>query len=273
VQTRTRIRIRTSLSLLLLLAPINSSAQPLGIGTRAGIELGGSVSHYRYEEPSFGVKLEGYKGGVDLTVVTAQSSDWFLRWEARYEYGKTDYTGSGTKNNNPDWYAEVRGMIGRDFDRGTHGWSPYVGLGYRYLYNDIRGTTSTGAIGYTRTSQYTYLPLGVTHRLKLESTARLATTLEVDYLIQGRQTSTLSDFNPAFADITNDQRNGYGIRGSMYYETDRWLVGPWFQYWNTTRSDTAPVIVSVGGANFIVGTAFEPRNKTTEIGARFAYRF
>ena len=129
------------------------------------------------------------------------------------------------------------------------------------------------ANGGIRNSQYTYLPVGVTHRLKLASNARLATTLEVDYLIQGRQTSTLSDFNPAFADVTNDQRNGYGIRGSMYYEKDRWIFGPWAQYWNTTRSDSAPVIVSIAETNFIVGTAFEPKNTTTEIGLRLGYRF
>ena len=111
---RTRRRVRGCIgSLLLFIIPVIADAQSPGVGTRAGIELGGTVSHYRYEEPSLGVKLEGYKGGVDLTVVTSQSSDWFLRWEGRYEYGKTDYTGSGTKNNNPDWYAEVRGMIAR----------------------------------------------------------------------------------------------------------------------------------------------------------------
>jgi hypothetical protein len=260
-------------SLLLVIAPLLAHAQQSGVKTPTGTELGATVSHYRYEEPSLGVKLEGYKGGLDIAVVTKPSGVWFFRWEGRYEYGKTDYTGSGTKNGNPDWYFELRGMVGKDFEFGNYGLAPYTGLGFRYLYNDIRGVTSTGAIGYTRNSQYTYLPVGVTHRFKLEANTRLATTLEVDYLIQGRQTSTLSDFNPAFADVTNDQRTGYGIRGSIYYEKDRWMLGPWFQYWNTGRSDPAPVIASIAGVNFIVGTAFEPRNKTTEMGLRFGYRF
>lgn len=267
-------RARTVIGLwIYLVTPLIANAQSLGVGTLPGIEVGATVSHYRYEEPSLDVKLEGYKGGVDMSLVTQQTSDWFFRFEGRYEYGNVDYTGSGTKDNNPDWYAEARVLAGRDFDRNTYGLSPYIGVGYRYLYNDIRGVTSTGAIGYTRTSQYTYIPLGVTHRLKLAPRARLATTLEVDYLVHGRQTSTLSDFNPVFADITNNQRNGYGIRGSLYYEKDRWLVGPWFQYWNVNRSEVEPVIVTVAGTNFIIGTGFEPRNKTTEIGVRFAYRF
>ena len=251
----------------------SANAQANSLLTYTGIEVGATVSHYRYEEPSLDVKLEGYKGGVDLAVVTSPAANWIFRWEGRYEYGNVDYTGSGTKNNNPDWYAELRALVSRDFDYGGYVLSPYLGLGYRYLYNDIRGVTSTGAIGYTRTSQYTYIPIGVTHRFKVGANARVATTLEADYLAKGRQTSTLSDFNPAFADVTNDQRNGYGIRGSLYYEKDRWLAGPWFQYWYTNRSDEQPIIANIGGTNFIVGTGFEPRNKTTEIGARFAYRF
>jgi hypothetical protein len=111
------------------------------------------------------------------------------------------------------------------------------------------------------------------HRVSLDASARLATTIEFDYLVKGRQTSTLSDFNPAFADVTNDQRNGYGIRASMVYEKGRWMFGPWLQYWNATRSDPAPLIVATGGTYFIVGTAFEPKNKTTEIGLRLGYRY
>jgi hypothetical protein len=44
---------------------------------------------------------------------------------------------------------------------------PYAGLGFRYLYNDLRGTSSTGAIGYRRESHYFYVPLGVTLRVPL----------------------------------------------------------------------------------------------------------
>jgi len=248
-------------------------AQETGLKTRSGTEIGATVSHYRYEEPSLGVKLEGYKGGLDLSVFTNPGGDWFIHLQGRYEYGKTDYTGSGTKNGNPDWYYELRAMFGKDFDRGTFSLSPFIGLGFRYLYNDLRGVTSTGAVGYTRESQYSYIPIGVTHRIRLESKARLATTLEADYLIQGRQTSTLSDVSPILGDVTNDQRDGYGIRGSVFYETDKWLFGPWVQYWHTNRSDLAPVLATIGGVTFIIGTAFEPTNKTTEIGLRLGYRF
>lgn len=249
----------------LLLAPFFAYGQQPGLKTRPGMELGVSLADYKYEEPSLAVTLKGYKSGLDFSAIGNASDDWFIRGDARYETGNTDYTGSGTKSGNPDWYYELRGTVGRDFDQGTYDLSPYLGLGYRYLFNDLRGRSSTGAVGYRRTSQYTYVPVGATHRLKLESNARLATTFEYDYLIKGQQTSYLTDTAIAgYGDVVNKQRTGHGIRGSMYYEKNNWSFGPWFQYWNINQSDTA-------SAGLVTG--FEPKNKTTEIGLRLGFRF
>jgi hypothetical protein len=219
------------------------------------------------------VKLEGAKVGVDLQHTAELNPNWYFRFEGRYQYGRTDYTGSGTKDNNKDWYYELRGMFGRDFNYDAYSWSPYIGLGYRYLDNDLRGFTTTGAIGYDRISQYTYIPLGVTHRLRLQNGARLSSTLEADWMIRGKQTSKLSDVYPTVFDVESDQRNGYGIRASVYYEKDRWSLGPWIQYWHINRSDVDFILQNIAGTISIIGTAFEPRNKTTEIGVRYGYRF
>jgi len=66
-------------------------------------------------------------------------------------------------------------------------WSPYAGFAFRYLYNDLRGTTSTGAIGYRRDSSYFYVPLGVTLRMQLGSDWALAPQVEYKGLIHGVQ--------------------------------------------------------------------------------------
>ena len=248
----------------LFVLPVAYGQQPT-LKTQPGMELGVTFATYKYEEPSLAVKLDGTKTGVDFSAIGNVSNDWFVRGDARFKYGETDYTGSGTKCCNSDWYYDLRGTIGRDFDRGTYNLSPYLGLGYRYLFNDLRGVTSTGAIGYRRESQYTYLPVGLTHRFNLDSSARLATTLEYDYLIEGRQTSYLTDTAiPGSGDLVNKQRSGFGIRVNLSYERINWSVGPWFQYWNIDQSDTA-------SAGLVTG--FEPRNKTTEIGLRLGYRF
>ena len=255
------------------LTAVGSFAQALPVRTLAGTEIGGGFSHYQYEEPSLGVKLEGAKLGVDLQHTAGLDYNWYFRFEGRYQYGRTDYTGSGTKDNNKDWYYELRGLFGRDFSYDTYSWSPYIGLGFRHLDNNLRGFTTTGAIGYDRVSLYTYLPLGVTHRLRLQNGGRVSSTVEADWLIRGKQTSTLSDVDPAIADVTNDQRNGYGIRASIYYEKDRWSLGPWIQYWDINQSDAAPILATTGGTTFIIGTGWEPKNRTTEFGMRLGYRF
>jgi hypothetical protein len=258
--------IFVSLALVtLFLTPFFAYGQQPGLKTRPGAELGVTLSNYEYEEPSVAVTLKGYKIGLDFSAIGSISDDWFIRGDARYENGDTDYTGSGTKCCNPDWYYELRGTVGRDFDQGTYSLSPYLGLGYRYLFNDIRGSSSTGAVGYRRASQYTYAPVGATHRLKLESDARLTTTLEYDFLIKGQQKTYLADTGiVGLNDVVNEQPTGYGLRGSMHYEKDNWSFGPWFQYWNIDQSDTASAGIASG---------FEPENETTEIGLRLGFRF
>ncbi len=64
--------------------------------------------------------------------------------------------------------------------------SPYAGLGYRYLYNDLRGTTSTGEAGYRRYSQYFYVPLGLSSRFNVSGKWSVSPTIEYDYFITGR---------------------------------------------------------------------------------------
>ncbi|HYM99427.1 MAG TPA: hypothetical protein VET25_06765 [Aestuariivirgaceae bacterium] len=258
--------IFVSLALVVLfLTPFFAYGKQPGLKTAPGVELGVTLSNYEYEEPTIAVTLEGYKLGLDFSAIGSAGKDWFIRADARYEYGETDYTGSGTQCCNPDWYYELRGTVGRDFDQGTYSLSPYLGVGYRYLFNDIRGSSSTGAVGYRRTSRYIYGPLGATHRLKLESNARLTTTLEYDFLIKGEQKSYLADTGiTGLTDVVNEQPTGYGLRGSMYYEKNNWSFGPWIQYWNIDRSDTASAGIASG---------FEPENETTEIGLRLGLRF
>jgi hypothetical protein len=249
----------------LFLTPFLAYGKEPGLKTRPGVELGVTLSKYKYEEPTVDVTLKGYKFGVDFSAIGKAGDHWFIRGDARYEMGDTDYTGSGTQCCNPDWYYELRGTVGRDFDQGTYSLSPYLGIGYRYLFNDIRGSSSTGAVGYRRASQYIYSPVGATHRLKLESNARFTTTLEYDFLIKGEQKSYLADTGiTGLTDVVNEQPTGYGLRGSIYYEKNSWSVGPWIQYWNIDKSDTASAGIASG---------FEPENETTEIGLRLGYKF
>ena len=254
------------------LTALSTLAQSAELATKTGNEIGVTVSGYKYTEtePS-NISIKAAKVGFDYSGTYAigsewpkRSDGWFVRGDLRYATGKADYSSSisGTLNNRPDWYYEIKGLIGKDFSFGDYSLSPYAGLGYRYLFNDLRGLTSTGIPGYRRESKYYTLPIGVTHRMNLANEAQLLTTVEYSYLIRGRQHSTLSDSIPATQDASNTQRRGYGLRLGAIVQFGTWSVGPSLILWRINKSD-------------VVNTAavFEPRNNTNELGVKAAYNF
>lgn len=231
-----------------------------------GWELGGQLSNYRFVEPDHGVKIQGPKAGVISAYTFSGARQLFFRVDGRLAYGSLDYVGSGTLDTIPNWIFEMRGVVGWDFLPGSRiSLSPFAGLGYRNLYNDLRGTTSTGAVGYQRFSSYLYAPLGLTARFKLSESLVVAPTIEYDFFIKGRQVSQLSDTRIGFADATNSQDDGYGYRVSLMAEKGAWAFGPWMHYWNIEESDIVPI-----GFGF---SAYEPKNQTREYGFGVRCRF
>lgn len=252
------------------LLPLPAHSQDAELATKSGNEVGVTFSGYKYTEPGL-LTLKANKIGIDYSGTYAfgsewpnRSEGWFVRGDVRFATGKVDYSSSlsGSINNRPDRYYELRGFVGKDFHFANYTLSPYAGLGYRNLYNDLRGVTSTGARGYRRESNYLTLPIGVAHRMNLANQRQLLTTLEFDYLIRGRQDSSLSDATPATADVSNTQRNGFGLRLGAMVRFPTWSVGPFLNLWRIKDSDRT-------GAGLI----FEPRNNTYEFGVKAAYAF
>ena len=233
--------------------------------TRSGWEVGGQISRYHYEEPDF-MKLTGDRIGAVGAYTFANPNRVYARIDLRAAYGSLKYEGSGTLDNVPDWIFEARAVVGRDYLTGeSAALSPYIGLGYRYLYNDLRGYSSTGAVGYQRVSQYLYIPVGLTARFRAGERWVVAPTVEYDAFLGGRQYSQLSDTGIGYSDASNRQHHGYGYRASLMLESGRWAFGPWFYYWNIGDSDT----VSVG----LGQSGYEPANWTREYGVELRYRF
>lgn len=234
--------------------------------TWRGWELGGQLSYYRFEEPDHGVKIRGPNAGVTGAYTFSGGRQVFFRIDSRLSYDSLDYEGSGTLDTIPNWIFEIRGVLGRDFLPGSRiSLSPFAGIGYRNLYNDLRGTTSTGAVGYQRFSSYLYLPLGLTTRFKLSDSLVIAPTIEYDFFIKGEQVSQLSDTNLGYGDATNRQDDGYGYRVSLMAEKGAWAFGPWMHYWSIEASDIVPVGFGI--------SVFEPKNETREYGFDLKYRF
>ena len=263
------MRFATHSTLVVLAALTNFAAQAEGLTlkTRDGFQLGAQVSSYGYEEfvnDAPFVNDKGNKLGFTADYTSAFGNDSFITLDLRYAFGQVAYEGSGTASG-ADHLTDLRLTGGADFARQGYTLSPYAGLGQRALHNDIAGFSTIGASGYRRDSTYLYLPLGITHRVAAFD-GRIVSTLEYDYLIQGTQVSHLGDAGGS-GDVTNLQRNGYGLRIGVAYETRHWTTGAFYQLWNIARSEDA-TIVDNGG--LIVD---EPQNTTREFGLAVKYMF
>jgi len=242
--------------------------------TRPGLEVGVQAAHYHYEEPNV-AKLIGLRAG-GVGAFTFMQGDAFFKADGRVSLGDLKYQGSGTQNSVPDYIFEVRLVAGTDLRAGEGVvFSPYAGLGYRYLYNDFRGYTrgpvtlknpSGIYAGYRRYSNYLYVPAGLTLRTGLSDGWVLAPTLEYDVFLRGKQISALSDVGGCNRDITNTQTGGSGYRAAFMAEKGHLAFGPWVHRWNIENSDLQPD--ACGGPPL-----FEPKNWTREIGFEVRYRF
>ena len=253
-------------------APAQEPPQRDLLLTQPGWEIGGQISSYHYEEPGI-MKLEGERTSFVGAYTHTNPSRVYWRFDLRLSYGLLEYesVGTGTIADVPDWISEVRAVIGRDYlvSEGV-ALSPYIGFGYRYLYNDLTGYSTTGAVGYERYSHYFYVPIGVTLRFRAAERWVVAPTVEYDWFLTGRQVSKLSDVGCGYSDANNKQSDGRGYRANLMFETGRWTFGPWLHYWKIRDSDT----VFVGFDCFGRATlATEPENWTREYGFELRYRF
>jgi hypothetical protein len=246
------------------------------------IEVGPEISHITYREPGvarerglmYGVAASYTYRGL-LAPSPTEAGRIILRLDARGSAGEVDYANSGRVENILDYMLEGRGVGGYVFvvTRAIT-LTPYAGIGYRYLNDDLGGKISTtGAVGYERESNYLYSPLGIEALAALGSGWTVGVTAEYDLFWWGRQISHLSDVNSGFNDPRNDQHAGYGLRGAVrlqkQYRTVAFMAEPFIRYWNIKKSDDANW--TFRGVK--IGTVTEPKNHSTEFGLRLAVRF
>lgn len=235
-------------------------------------ELGTEIYCYDYREPDV-MREDGIMYG--LAGSYTYHNNFMVKGEARGSWGQVDYKNSGTINNINDYSFELRGLGGHDFavsDKLTL--TPFFGLGYRYLNDDTSGkTSSTGAAGYERESNYIYSPIGFEGTAAFKDGWFLGASIEYDIFWWGRQISHLSDVDSGFGDVKNDQKRGYGIRGALKIQKN-WdklnlVFEPFVRYWNIAKSEDSNVTYS----GTIVGYGYEPKNNTTEYGIKIGVSF
>jgi hypothetical protein len=236
------------------------------------------VSRFEYKEPGimtekgFLMGLGGsytYRFGPDAGPPTPLGGV-LLKAESRLSVGQVDYDGSlmdGTPysiNGIDDWLFELRTLAGREYPVGNDTIVPYLGLGYRYLRDDM----STDPSGYDRESSYFYLPVGAQYTRPLSDQWSLEPRAEIDMLLVGRQISHLGDADPTLHTVANHQTFGYGLRGSLGLQRQcgdfALILDPFITYWNVNDSSQN----RVGGSSF-----YEPSNWSLEYGLRFIVKF
>lgn len=269
---------------------------PLAVGQAAApkdsFEIGTEISYFEYEEPNFmeedGV-LAGIFGTYTRTIHENQPHQGFgdlfrggngfnsFTVDARFLYGKVDYTSTntGSLDSIDDFLFEIRGLTGYDFPLSNDRLiTLFLGLGYRYLNDDSSGDlTTTGAAGYERESNYLYLPVGVRFFTPVDEAWSVTASVEYDWFLTGQQDSHLEDAIAGLNTIENDQKDGWGVRGSVKIKREGerfdFFVEPYVRYWKVDDSEVSP-ITYMGVA---VGFGLEPENNSMETGARIGLSF
>ncbi|MDR3450671.1 MAG: hypothetical protein P4M15_13175 [Alphaproteobacteria bacterium] len=254
------------------------------LGTRGGFQLGVEASNYHYQEHTDSadhqfMRQNGIKAGLVASATETFSYGMFLSGEFRFAYSKNSYFSDPTgriDRDADDYLGEGRLLFGKDFVVSgeyvpAYDFTPYTGLGLRDLFNNSNGVVVNNSAGYRRNSEYLYLPVGLTQRFPVSNDARLSVNAEYDQLLQGMQSSYSNDATFNEPNVINNQRHGFGLRGSIMYEGKNWSFGPFGEYWNINASDYS--IYNGSDCAPYYCALSEPHNQTWEYGAELRYRF
>ncbi len=273
-----------------LMAPVAGAQE--GSSIPGKLTMGAEFSYFKYEEPDFMEQTGPLFGVYAEYALRTSENDKVSSWEeflssyqnnyvfgleGQFLAGQVDYesNGTGSIDNINEYIFEIRGLAGYDFPVAEATvLTPYIGIGYRYLDDNMGGKLSTtGAAGYDRESHYVYMPFGIKTKTPLEGLWSLGFNVEYDLFLDGTQESHLEDVSSALSTLENDQNDGYGVRGSiqLVHQADAWnlLVEPFIRYWNVDESNIA--VINCGGTPCAAG--YEPNNESTEYGVKVGTQF
>lgn len=233
-------------SLLLSLLFALPSAVIAQVAPKPVLEWGIGEGINQYKEPGF-MKLKGQELGLHVRAYNiARLPQLHLEGDALF--GQQDYTSEGTGSMNgvhnveTRWRALMPVYANTPNQRGL-----YAGLGIHTLWNDLRGTTTTGNGGYERSAKQLWLPIRwVSHYWEVES----------GVLVYGKHTSKLSQASTTTPrnDVVNTQKKGVYLQGKLNLQLDaRHALSPYVRYTGLGDSDK-------------VNDAYEPASNRWQAG-------
>lgn len=266
--------IRTAIRLLACAClPAFASAQNLPLQTTTGGDIGIQIYSQVFESDrsgAFDTWISSKKIGIAGSFTQMIDPDWYWGADARWASGRTSYSNASIGNNssNNETLMEARLTMGRDLTMGEQVLSPYAGLGYRSLISELLNNTDTGDVSPSRHSTLVYLPIGLSHRFRLDAGARWSTTLEYDHLLQGKQQIRYTGIVGYQSDLDVTQKKGNGLRLNLAYETLNWTASIFMNRWEIEESE--PGTYRDATTTY---TETEPHSVNREIGIQLRYRF
>jgi hypothetical protein len=233
-------------------------------------EFGVEISHIKYAESSVTMQEQGIMGGASGSYAFRPKQCMF-RLEGRFSLGAVDYSSpSGEFNNISNYTFETRVLLGREFKSEKTLFTPFVGIGYRFLYDDLGYVSG----GYDRRANYLYSPIGMESTWNLGNGWAFGIAGEYDLFWRGWQYSRLSDYISGIDTLINRQTKGWGARGSVRIIKKIGAIDfafePFLRHWDINRSDVMGITYN---GNFTGDIGWEPPNTSTEWGAKVGVRF
>jgi hypothetical protein len=205
----------------------------------------------QYKEPGL-MELQGPELGLHARAYNMApipqlhlEADVFLG-QQRYTSTKTGSM-SGVHNIETRWRALMPVFANTPNQHGL-----YAGLGIHTLWNDLRGTSSTGSGGYERSATQLWLPVRWVSNFW---------ELEAGVLVYGHHTSKLSQANtsPPSSDVVNTQKKGAYLQSKVNVQMDvHHSLSPYLRF------------TGLGDSN-IVSNAYEPASKRWQAGVTWQF--
>jgi len=166
--------------------------------------------------------------------------------------------------------VECRALIGYDLVLWkNHVVTPFLGLGYRYWHNDLKGGP-----GYAKEVEYWYSPIGIRTHSPLSDKWTWGMSAEYDLFFEGEVDTDIPQM-PTF-----HEDSGCGARFSLTLArrlTEDLVLAfePYVTYWDVDESDGEIFLMPQGSgpAGYSVIPVVEPDNETTTYGLRVRLEF
>ncbi len=202
--------------------------------------------------------LPGANGGF-----TYRTPDWRLDGTLRWLSGDADYTSPSAETTTDEEILDLSLFLGLPLlSSASESLHLIAGGGYHSWWRNIRSTAF--ANGIDETYRWPYLLLGLHGEHRLDARTDLTAAFQLQRTLNPElSVHFLRDFDDVDLDLKEKTgfRISFGLTRALGDDIALQL-SPWFEYWKLGRSDDQSLTMD----GVPVGTVFEPRSETHNIG-------